>query len=109
MLAGLGLYGVITYTVARRRTEIDIPAAIEATPASITRLILSRVFVLVAIGVVVGAGVIVWALQFVGTLLYGVQPRDPVTLAGAAGLLAAVGGFAGWLPPSPGKRRRVRR
>src|SRR5262245_23385768 len=55
----------------------------------VVRLVLSRVTILVAIGVVVGAGVSVWLSRFVATLLYGLEPRDPVTLGGAAVTLAA--------------------
>ena len=62
------------------------------------RLVLSRVTLLVGVGVVIGAGVSLWASQFVATLLYGLEPRDPVTLAGSATVLAAVGAIAGWLP-----------
>jgi len=53
---------------------------------------------LVGLGVLVGAGVSVWASQFVATLLYGLEPHDPVTLAGASLVLAAVAAVAGWLP-----------
>jgi ABC-type antimicrobial peptide transport system permease subunit len=53
--------------------------------------------VLVGLGVIVGAGLSWWASKFVATLLYGVEPRDPVTLFGAAVILAAVGAFGGWL------------
>ena len=98
LLAALGLYGVTTYAVAQRRAEIGIRMAIGAAPASIMRLVLSRVSILVGSGVLIGAGASIWASQLVGPLLYGVQTRDPVTLAGAAGILAAVGGLAGWLP-----------
>jgi ABC-type antimicrobial peptide transport system permease subunit len=72
--------------------------ALGASPARVVRLVLSRVAWLVAIGVWLGAFVSLWASQFVATLLYGLQPRDPVTLVGAAGVLTAVGVFAGWLP-----------
>lgn len=98
LLAGLGLYGVTSYAVTRRRTEIGIRMALGAEPAGVVRLVLSRVSVLVGLGVIVGAGVSVWAAQFVATMLYGLQPRDPVTLVGAAVTLAAVGALAGWLP-----------
>ena len=47
---------------------------------------------------VVGAGVSVWASKFIATLLYGLEPRDPITLIGAAIVLAAVGAAAGWVP-----------
>jgi putative ABC transport system permease protein len=98
LLAALGLYGVTSYAVSRRRTEIGIRMALGADPAGVVRLVLSRVFVLVGLGVIVGVGLSWWASQFVATLLYGLEPRDPMTLVGAVGLLAAVGAFAGWLP-----------
>ena len=98
LLAGLGLYGVTSYAVSRRRTEIGIRMALGAEPARVVRLVLSRVTGLVAIGVVVGAGISLWASKFVAALLYGLEPRDPVTLVGAALVLGAVGAAAGWLP-----------
>ncbi|MBZ5559332.1 MAG: ABC transporter permease [Acidobacteriia bacterium] len=98
LLAGLGLYGVTAYAVARRRFEIGIRMALGAAPAGVVWLVLSRVSVLVGIGVIVGAGVSVWASKFVATLLYGLEPRDPATLVGSAITLAAVGALAGWLP-----------
>jgi putative ABC transport system permease protein len=98
LLAGLGLYGVTSYAVSRRRTEIGIRMALGAEPGRVMRLVLSRVTLLVGIGVLVGAGLSVWAAKFVETLLYGLEPRDPVTLAGAAFVLSAVGAAAGWLP-----------
>ncbi len=72
--------------------------ALGAEPGSVIRLVLSRVTMLVAIGVVVGVGVSVWASKFIATLLYGLEPRDPITLIGAAVVLATVGAAAGWLP-----------
>jgi predicted permease len=98
LLAGLGLHGVTSYAVSRQRTEIGIRMALGAAPGSVVRLVLSRVTMLVAVGVVVGAGVSLWASQFVSTLLYGIGPRDPATLAGSAAVLAAVAALAGWLP-----------
>ena len=59
---------------------------------------LTRVTVLVAIGVAVGTGVSMWASRFVATLLYGLEPSDPATLAGGAMVLAVTGAIAGWLP-----------
>jgi predicted permease len=98
LLAALGLYGVTTHAVTQRRAEIGIRMAIGAAPASIMRLVLSRVSILVGAGVAVGAAASLWVSQIVSPLLYGVHPSDPVTLAGAAAILAAVGGVAGWLP-----------
>jgi putative ABC transport system permease protein len=98
LLASLGLYGVTAYTVVRRRAEIGIRMALGAAPASVVRLVLARVTMLVGIGVVVGAAISLWASRFVASLLYGLEPRDPVTLAGAIVVLIAVGAAAGWLP-----------
>jgi putative ABC transport system permease protein len=98
LLAGLGLYGVTSYAVSRRRTEIGIRMALGAAPGGVVRLILIRVTLLVGAGIVAGCAVSLWAAQFVSTLLYGLQPRDPKTMIAAAAALAAVGALAGWLP-----------
>ena len=98
LLAGLGLYGVTSYTVAQRRTELGIRMALGAAPGGIVRLVLSRVTRLVGLGVLIGAGLSVWASRFVAALLYGLEPRDPATLVGATVVLAAVGAAAGWVP-----------
>jgi len=98
LLAGLGLYGVTSYGVNRRRTEIGIRMALGAPPASVVRLVLWRVSMLVGAGVMVGTVLSVWATRFVATLLYGLEPRDPITLVASAVVLATVGTLAGWLP-----------
>ena len=98
LLAGLGLYGVTSYAVTRRRAEIGIRMALGAEPAGVVRLVLVRVFVLVALGVIIGTAVSWWSSQFIASLLYDLQPRDAVTLVSAAVTLTAVGAIAGWLP-----------
>jgi predicted permease len=98
LLAGLGLYGVTAYAVSRRRREIGIRMALGAAPAGVVRLVLSRVTMLVGLGVVIGAVVSLWASRFVAPLLYGLPPRDPATLIGAVGVLTTVGALAAWLP-----------
>ena len=98
LMAGLGLYGVTSYAVSRRRTEIGIRMALGAAPAGVVRLVLSRVSLLVGFGVLLGTGISLWASQFVSTLLYGLEPRDPATLVASSATLALVGALAGWLP-----------
>ncbi len=98
LLAGLGLYGVTSYGVTRRRAEIGIRMALGAEPGGVVRLVLVRVFLLVALGVIIGTVVSVWSSQFIASLLYDLQPRDVVTLVTAAVMLTAVGALAGWLP-----------
>jgi predicted permease len=98
LLAGIGLYGVTSYAVSRRRTEIGIRMALGADAAGVVRLVLRRVALLVVVGVIIGAGISLWAAKFVGTLLYNLEPRDPLTIAGAGAVLAMTGALAGWLP-----------
>jgi putative ABC transport system permease protein len=98
LLSSVGLYGVTTYAVNRRRTEIGIRMAIGAAPSHVIQLVLMRVAILIAAGVVLGAGASVWAARFVATLLYGLEPADPATLVTSAVVLAAIGAVAGLLP-----------
>jgi putative ABC transport system permease protein len=98
LLGGLGLYGITSYSVALRRTEIGIRLALGAAPGGVMRLVLSRVALLVGAGVVVGAVASLWASKFVAALLFGLDARDPTTFAAAGVVLAVVGGVAGWLP-----------
>src|SRR5262249_39640638 len=89
LLAALGLYGVMSYAVSRRRTEIGIRIALGAGPASAVRLILLRVAGLVGLGVAVGLLLACWAVTFLAStkLLFGLQPRDPGTMVTAAVVL----------------------
>ena len=64
--------------------------------ASVVRLVLSRVTALVSIGVLAGVGLSLWVSKFASALLYGLHPRDPVTLVTAAIVLGATGALAGW-------------
>jgi putative ABC transport system permease protein len=98
LLAALGLYGVTSYAVSRRRTEIGIRMALGAAPGGVIRLVLRRVAILVSLGVLVGSAASLWAARFVETLLYGLQPRDPLTFVAAAVVLGTIGAVAGWLP-----------
>jgi putative ABC transport system permease protein len=98
LLAGLGLYGVTAYAVTRRRTEIGIRMALGAPPSGVVRLVLARVVWLVGAGLMIGAGISVWASTLIASLLYGLAPRDPATFLGAAVTLIAVAALAGWLP-----------
>ena len=98
LLAGVGLYGVTSYSVSRRRSEIGIRMALGALPAGIMRLVLARVAWLVSIGIAAGVITAIWASHFVASLLFGVTARDPLTLTLAAVVLAAITLLAGGLP-----------
>ena len=98
LLSALGLYGVTVYSVNRRRMEIGIRIAIGAAPARVVRLVLARVAILLGLGVVIGTVASVSAFKFIATLLYGLEPRDPATLASSAAILLAVGAVAASVP-----------
>ena len=98
ILAALGLYGVTSYSVNRRHTELGIRMALGTTPAAVIRLVLSRVAMLVAAGLLVGTVVSWWATQFTSALLYDLAPRDVPTILGAILVLASVAGLSAWLP-----------
>ena len=78
LLAGMGLYGVTSYGVNRRRTEIGIRMALGAEPGGVVRMVLRQVAMLVGAGVVLGGLASFWTAHFAGSLLYGLEPRDPV-------------------------------
>ena len=99
LLAGLGLFGVTSYSVSRRRREIGIRMALGAAPGGVMRLVFGRVCLMIAAGVVIGAGMSIWATRFTTSLLFGLEPRDPATFAYAAALLVGAGLLAA-LPPA---------
>jgi ABC-type antimicrobial peptide transport system permease subunit len=72
--------------------------ALGAQPGGVVRLVLTRVALLVGIGVIVGGAATLATARFVSTLLYGLQPRDPLTLGLAIVVLGTIGALAGWLP-----------
>jgi ABC-type antimicrobial peptide transport system permease subunit len=98
LLAALGVYGVTSYAVARQRREIGVRIALGAGASGIVALVLSRISMLIGLGIVVGTGISLWASKFVASLLFGLGPRDPATLVGAIVILTSVGVFAAWFP-----------
>jgi predicted permease len=98
LLAVIGLYGVLAYTVTQRQKEIGIRMALGAAPVSILRLVLSDVARVLTVGICCGTIIALATAQFVQKMLFGLQPRDATTLALAIGVLAGVALFAGYLP-----------
>ena len=98
LLAAVGLYGVVAHAVRARQTEIGLRMALGAAPSAILRLVFERVGLLIAAGLTLGLAGSLWAARFVEALLFQLEPRDPVTFAGAAGVLVAVAVLAAWLP-----------
>ena len=98
VLAMTGLYGVMSYTVTERTNEIGIRMALGAQRSDITAMILGKAATLLAVGLVLGTALSLAAASAASALLYGLKPRDPATLAGAALILAVVTIVASLLP-----------
>ncbi|MGH9735222.1 MAG: ABC transporter permease [Candidatus Acidiferrales bacterium] len=98
LLAGIGLYGVISYTVAQRTNEIGIRMALGSQRGGVVRLILGEVATLIGIGLVVGLGITLAGGKAASSMLFGLKPRDPLTLALAVVILAAIGFAASFIP-----------
>ena len=98
LLSTLGLYGVIAYMVARRRNEIGVRMALGADRGRVVRLVLRETALLLLVGLMIGTGLALWLGRAATALLYGLKPYDPPALAGATGMLAAVGILASYGP-----------
>jgi predicted permease len=98
LLATIGLYGVMAYTVARRRNEIGVRIALGAGQQRVVRMVIGEVGRIVAAGVAIGVLISLGATRLVVSFLYEVKPSDPVTILGSVLLLAAVGVAAAALP-----------
>jgi putative ABC transport system permease protein len=98
ILATVGLYGVISYMVVRRRNEIGIRMALGADRRRVITLVMREAALLLAVGVAIGTGLSLASTRAARALLYGLKPYDPLTLAMAAASLAVVAAAASYLP-----------
>ena len=98
VLAGLGIYGVISYNVAQRTREMGIRAALGATERSLLRLILDRGVRLTLVGLAIGTGGAIALTRLMATLLFGVGARDPLTMVSVGVILAGVAIIASYVP-----------
>jgi putative ABC transport system permease protein len=98
MLATLGLYGVISYMVARRQNEIGVRMALGADRARVVRLVLREAVWLLAVGLVFGIAITLAAGRFASTLLFGLKPYDPVSMVAGVALLVIVALAASYFP-----------
>jgi len=104
-LAAIGLYGVLSYGIARRKGEIAIRIALGARPGRVIGMILGETIGLVITGLAAGAGLAYIASRLITSQLYGVAPHDPLTLALAVGLLSLVALSAAYLPARMASRQ----
>lgn len=98
LLACIGLYGVMAYTVARRTNDIGIRMAVGAARRDVLWLVLRQAFLLVGIGIAVGVPLTFTLTRLISSLLYGLSPTDPLTLSASVVILLAVAGLSK-LPP----------
>jgi putative ABC transport system permease protein len=98
VLACIGIYGVMAYSVAQRTQEIGIRIALGAQRADVLRMVMRQGFRLAGFGVAIGAAAAVAAARLMTTLLYGVSAGDPLTFIGVTALLACVALTACYIP-----------
>jgi putative ABC transport system permease protein len=99
LLALMGIYGVVSYSVAQRTQEMGVRMALGASRSDVFRLVVRQTMILVAVGVIIGLAAAVGLGSIMRTLLFEVSPRDPLTFAAIAITLAAVG-LAGAVVPA---------
>jgi predicted permease len=98
VLAAVGLYGLVSFSVSQRRRELGIRIALGAAPESLVKLVLAKGVTIVVLGLVMGFGVSYGLGIALRSLLFGVTETDLVTLGGAALVLTVAAGIAAWVP-----------
>jgi ABC-type antimicrobial peptide transport system permease subunit len=98
LLAAVGIYSVLSYSVRRRVREIGIRMALGATPAQVLRMVVGDGLKPIILGVAIGLAAAVALSRVVASLIYGVRPTDPLTFSVVALLLIVVGVLASILP-----------
>jgi ABC-type antimicrobial peptide transport system permease subunit len=97
-LACIGLYGVMSYGVARRTNEIGIRMALGASGHRVTSMVMRETMQVVMIGVVIGLGTAIATTRLISTMLFGLAPTDPGTILLAVLVMISVAAFAGYVP-----------
>ena len=98
LLLALGLYGVIGFSVTERTEEIGVRLALGASPTQVVRSVLQRPFMLVLTGTVLGAALTVGGARLAASVLFGLGPSDPFTLAKSAAFTIAVAALGAAIP-----------
>lgn len=98
LVASLGLYSVLSFSVARRSREIGIRSALGAQRGDLVSMVLRNAARLLGAGLVVGIGIAVFTGRFLESLLFDVSPVDPLVFGAVALALVAVGLLAAWVP-----------
>jgi predicted permease len=98
LVAGVGLFGTLSHSVAQRTRELGVRAALGARPSAIIALVVRQGLATTAIGIAAGLLAALWLVRFVGTLLYGVTTHDPLSLVAVPALLVIVAALAAIAP-----------
>jgi putative ABC transport system permease protein len=98
VLAAVGIYGVISFTVTRRTQEIGVRMALGAQAADVLRMVIRQAMVLAAAGIVIGLAGSLALTRVMESMLYGVRATDPLVFAAVAALLAVMAGVASFVP-----------
>jgi putative ABC transport system permease protein len=98
LLAAIGIYGLMAYSVAQRTQEIGIRLALGAQSSQVKHMVIRQGMLLALIGVGIGVAAAFGLARLIATLLFGVTPRDPLVFAGVPALLGLVAFVAVWLP-----------
>jgi putative ABC transport system permease protein len=98
VLAAVGIYGVIAYSVTQRAHEIGIRMALGASPGDMWRMVVRQALRLAGVGVIIGAVATLALGRVLSGLLFGVKPTDPLTFGSAALLLVAIAILAAYFP-----------
>ena len=98
VLASIGLYGVMSYTIAGRTRELGVRIALGAQRTDVLRMVLKEAMLLVLVGIAVGVPASLASARVISSMLYGLKSYDPIAMVAVITLLAAVGAFAGFIP-----------
>ena len=98
LLTAMGIYGLIVYAVGRRTKEIGVRLALGATPRNVLQMIVRETLTLVAEGAILGLPLAIICTRVLKSMLFGVEPQDPITAVACIGVLLMAGLVAGYLP-----------
>jgi ABC-type antimicrobial peptide transport system permease subunit len=98
ILASVGLYGIMAFTVARRTRDIGIRMALGANRSNIVRQVLGETLILMLIGIAVGVPIALAGTRLIKSMLFGLGVADPLAIAAACVILAVIAGLAGYIP-----------
>ena len=98
VLAAIGIFGVMSYTVSARTQEIGVRLAVGAEPRHVRWLVVRQVLMLTGVGLAIGTGILLAGGRVLTGLLFGVEVADPATCDGRAAVLGTVALAAAWLP-----------